>query len=99
MELLPYKERLGDLGHFILEKRRLRVDLITVHRYLQCGSQVDGSRIFPVVCSNRTRGNKQTLEHRKFYTNTRKNFFTVRATKHWNKAQKGCAVCSDTRPA
>jgi len=45
---------------------------------------VDGARLLSVVCSNR-RGNRHTLEHRKFYTNMRKNFFTVRATEHWNR--------------
>ena len=51
-----------------------------------------------VVCSNMTRGNGQKLEHRKFCTNTRKNFFTMRVKKHWNRlAQRGCraSFCGD----
>jgi len=28
---------------------------------------------------------RQKLEHRKFYTNARKNFFTVRVMEHWNR--------------
>ena len=44
-----------------------------------------GARLFPVMYSNRTRGNRQKLEYSKLHTNTRMNFFTVRATEHWNR--------------
>ena len=66
-----------------MEKRRLRGDLIAV--YLKCKNQVDGDGLFSVVCNNRTRGNRQKLEHRKFQANTRKNFFTVRMMAHQNR--------------
>jgi len=38
-----------------------------------------------VVPSNRTRGNRHKLKHRKFHLNTRKNFFPLRVTEHWNR--------------
>lgn len=36
-------------------------------------------------CSNRTRGNGQKLELRKFHTKTRMNFFTAGVAENWNR--------------
>ncbi|PKU46401.1 hypothetical protein llap_3289 [Limosa lapponica baueri] len=80
MEHLSYKERLRDLGLFILEKRRLRGDLINSYKYLMVRCQGDRARLFPVVHSN---GHK--LEHRKFRLNMRKNFLTSMVTEHWKR--------------
>lgn len=47
--------------------------------------QKDGARLFLVVLSNRTKGNGQKLMHRMLYLNTRKHFFTVQMTEHWDR--------------
>lgn len=40
---------------------------------------------FLAVCGNRARGNGHILEHKKFHTNARKSFFTVRVSELWNR--------------
>lgn len=84
-EHFPYEDRLGDLECFSLEKRRLRGDLINAYEYLKGGYEVDGAKLFPVLCSSRTRGNGHKLQHRRFTLNIRKYFCTVQVTEHWHR--------------
>ena len=65
--------------------RRLRGDLINAYKHLKTGSQVDGARHFPVLCSNKTNGNRHKLEHKMIHMDKRKSFFILRVPEHWSR--------------
>ncbi|KAJ7405958.1 hypothetical protein BTVI_67144 [Pitangus sulphuratus] len=85
MKHLSYKERLGELYLFSLEKRRLRGDLIPAFHYLKGTYKKDGGGHVTRACNDRTRGNGFNVKEDRFRLEITRKFYTVTVVRHWNR--------------
>ena len=85
---LPYEERLEALNLSTLEDRRIRGDIIEVFKLVKGFENIDPSQFFSIAREGhraRTRGHQFKLEVPYCRTEKRRNFFSVRVIRIWNK--------------
>lgn len=77
------QDRLGDMGLFSQEKRRLQRDLRAAFQYLKGPYGRAGERHFTRAFKHRTRNDSFNLKEARFRLGTRRKFFTLRVMRHW----------------
>ncbi|KAJ7400159.1 hypothetical protein BTVI_107815 [Pitangus sulphuratus] len=88
-EHLSYEDKLGELGLFSLEKRKLQGDLIAAFQYLKVAYKRAVEKLFARACSDKKRRNGFKLKVNMFRLDIKKKFFTVRTMRNQNRFPRG----------
>ena len=84
----PYEDRLKVFKLTTLEERRKRGDAIETYKLLNGLENIESDQFFKVIRegpSTHTRGHPLKLELQQVRTEKRRNFFSIRTAKSWNK--------------
>lgn len=79
------------LGFSSLEKRKLRDNLMVLHNCLRRGSRDGSVGFFSLVIDDRMWENGTKLHQGRISLDIRKNFFTVKVVKSWNRLAREVA--------
>ncbi len=60
-------------------------------QYTKGSYRKEGDRLIRRVCGNSTRGNVFKLKDGRFRLDIRKNYFTMRVVRHWNRLPRDVA--------
>ena len=89
LENLSYEERMKKLKLYSLEDRRLRADMIAVHKITHGLTDINMSKLFTFAENSVTRGHSYRLTAPKCTkTEIRRNFFSQRTVVPWNKLKE-----------
>jgi len=94
MKVLPYNERLRQLGLWTLEERPNRADLIEMFKMLRGKSCPSYDSMFERSRNLSTRGHSVKLMKHRCTTDLRKYFFSERVIDRWNMLTEDCVSSS-----
>lgn len=98
LEHLSHEKRLGT-GPLEPEEEMTERNMTKTGKFPKSGCQEDEARLFPVVPSDRKRGNRHKLEHGKSHVNMSKHIFIVWVTEYCkHAAPRGCRVSFSGNP-
>jgi len=94
MKVLPYNERLQQLGLWTLEEGRNRADLIEMFKMLRGKSRPNFDSLFERSRNLFTRGHSIKLMKHRCTTDLTKYFFSERVIDRWNMLTEDCVSSS-----